>query len=264
MNNKDRILKSLDFASFYQSHIPSLKVNGKPEVLGLCPFHDDHNASLSVNVESGLYRCFACDAKGDVFTFFQELKGVDFPTALKEIGEMAGMTNTDVKPKVVAKFEYKDVNGQVLYTKERIEPGREGHSKEFIFKHLENGKWVFWRGCDPVLYRLPELVGSKACIVVEGEAKADLLTSWGLPATCLDSGASSPIRDEHVQILSGMKKIIILPDNDKPGKAYAIRIANALHGKAGELRIVSSYQISKRLRTLLIGRGYQEATRKGL
>ena len=30
----------------------------------LCPFHDDHHASLSFNTRSNTYRCFACDAHG--------------------------------------------------------------------------------------------------------------------------------------------------------------------------------------------------------
>jgi hypothetical protein len=36
------------------------------------------------------------------------------------------------------------------------------------------------RGPDPVLYRLPEVLRAKALLIVEGEAKADLLVSWGL------------------------------------------------------------------------------------
>jgi len=69
----------MDKSKFYQELIPSLKVNGKPEALGLCPFHDDTNPSFSVNVETGLFRCFSCDAKGDIFTFYQRVKNVDFP-----------------------------------------------------------------------------------------------------------------------------------------------------------------------------------------
>ena len=31
----------------------------------LCPFHNDHHASLSFNVRKNTYRCFVCDAHGD-------------------------------------------------------------------------------------------------------------------------------------------------------------------------------------------------------
>ncbi len=236
--DKLEILRKLDKTHFFKTYVPSLKTNGKPEALGSCPFHNDKNPSLSVNIESGLFRCFACDVKGDIFTFYQKLKGVDFPTALKEIGDMAGITDVSVKSKVVATFMYHDSGGNLLYRKERLEPGRHGRKKEFVFKHQVNGKWVLGRGCDAVLYRLPAIVRSEGCFITEGEAKADFLLNWGLPATCLDSGANSPLRDDCLQLLGKMEKVIILPDNDKPGRSYATRIADALHGKVKELKIV--------------------------
>lgn len=231
--SKEQIFNRLDKVKSYQELIPSLKVNGKPEALGLCPFHDDTNPSLSVNVETGLFRCFSCDAKGDIFNFYMKFKGVDFPTALREIGKMAGVVESDAKSKVVATFKYTDEAGNLLYVKERLEPGRNGRSKDFVFKHLVNDKWTLGRGCDPVLYNLPELIKSKYAFVCEGEAKAYLLNSWGLTATCLDSGSNSPWRDEYLKAFESKEKVVILPDNDTPGREYAIRIANALHGMGG-------------------------------
>ncbi|KAB2836209.1 MAG: AAA family ATPase [Candidatus Brocadia sp.] len=236
--NKTEILNNLNIEGFYKSFIPSLKTSGKADVIGLCPFHDDHNPSLSVNIETGLFRCFSCDAKGDIFTFYQRLKDVDFQTALKEMGEIAGVAESGIKPKVVAKFEYKDEAGNLLYAKERIEPGRNGRSKEFVFKHLEGNTWASGRGCDSVLYNLPQVVKAKYCFIVEGEAKADLLNSWGLVATCLDSGANSNFKNEHIEILSKKEKVVILPDNDRPGRKQASGIANALHGKVKEIKVV--------------------------
>src|SRR3990172_7802144 len=163
--NKEQILNRLDKVRFYQKFIPSLNVNGKLEALGLCPEHGDTHPSLSVNLETGFFHCFSCDFKGDIFTFYQRVKKVDFPTALKEIGKMAGVVELDTKPKIVASFKYTDKAGNLLYTKERLEPGRDGRSKEFVFKHLEGDKWVLGRGGDPVFYRLPELIKSKYAFV---------------------------------------------------------------------------------------------------
>lgn len=228
--NKTEILSQLDLSKFYRERIPSLQINGKPEVIGLCPFHNDTHPSLGVNIETGLYRCFACGAKGDVFSFYMETNGVDFPTALKELAVIAGVADAS-KPKVVAAYKYTDMSGNLLYTKERIEPGRNGKSKEFFFKHPGgNG-----RGCDPVLYRLPEIMSAKEVFIVEGEGKADLLHSWGLTATCLDAGANSPWKDAYLQYFDGKESVVILPDNDKPGREYALRIAKALYGKVGDI-----------------------------
>jgi DNA primase len=85
--NKQQILNNLDTENFYKSLIPSLKVNSKPEALGLCPFHNDQNPSLSVNIETGLYHCFACGAGGDIFKFYMLIKGVNFKTALTELAK---------------------------------------------------------------------------------------------------------------------------------------------------------------------------------
>lgn len=236
--NKQQILTNLDIANCFQTQIPSLKVNGSPNAMGLCPFHDDHNPSFSVNTETGLFNCFSCGEKGDIFTFYMKLHGVDFPTALRDIGEMAGMIDTHIKPRVVATFEYKYTDSKTIYIKERIEPGHNGRTKEFRFKHQEDDQWVLGRGCNPVLYNLPQVAESKQCIVVEGEAKADLLVSLGFVATSLDSGANSPWKDEYAKVLKDKDEVVIMSDNDGPGKQYATKIANALCGRVKSLKVV--------------------------
>ena len=35
----------------------------------LCPFHDDHNPSMSISPEKQIFTCFVCGASGNVFTF---------------------------------------------------------------------------------------------------------------------------------------------------------------------------------------------------
>ena len=39
----------------------------------LCPFHDDHNPSMSISEDKQIYKCFVCGAGGNVFTFVSEL-----------------------------------------------------------------------------------------------------------------------------------------------------------------------------------------------
>ncbi|MDD5450911.1 MAG: AAA family ATPase [Desulfovibrionales bacterium] len=235
MDKRD-ILSRLDFKNFYKRLVPTLREHGG-QAIGLCPWHDDRSPSLSVNLKTGLYYCHACGAKGDVFTFYQQLNNVDFHTALKEIGEM---TSIKTEPqRVVSRFEYSDLAGNILYAKERLEPGSNGRSKEFRFKHPVGDKWQSGRGGEAVPYRLPELARSKYAFIVEGEAKADLLHSWGLAATCLDSGASSPWHNHYLQYFADKEKMVILPDNDTPGRDYAKRIAVVLHGNVGQIKIVA-------------------------
>lgn len=57
----------------------------------LCCFHDDHNPSLRVNVESGAFRCMACGAKGgDILAFHQTRHGLSFKQAARDLGTWEG------------------------------------------------------------------------------------------------------------------------------------------------------------------------------
>ena len=47
----------------------------------LCPFHNDHHASLSFNLRKNTYRCFACGAHGDTIDLVRHLLYKDFREA---------------------------------------------------------------------------------------------------------------------------------------------------------------------------------------
>lgn len=235
--NKDDILHHLNITEFYQELIPSLKINGKIEVMGICPFHEDDSPSLSINIKSGLYNCFACNEGGDIFAFYQKLKQVNFHTALKEIAKMQGIDTTPITPKVTATFYYRNTNNEIVYRKQRIEPGKNGKSKEFYFHHQKNGQWIPGRGHTPLLYNLPKLSQVTDIFIVEGEAHCDFLDQWGIVGTTLDTGANARPGNYDLSALKG-KNVVILPDNDEPGRAYAANIAHTLYGKALQIKIV--------------------------
>jgi DNA primase len=57
---------------------------------GLCPFHQDTTPSCSFRKEN--FRCFACNASGDLIHFVQSYKQVPFWDALKWLGEYCGVS----------------------------------------------------------------------------------------------------------------------------------------------------------------------------
>src|SRR3989344_8234376 len=59
--------------------------------VGKCPFHKERTPSFHVSAERGTYKCFGCGEGGDVFSFLQKMDGIDFPTALKQLAEKAGV-----------------------------------------------------------------------------------------------------------------------------------------------------------------------------
>ncbi len=80
---RDLLPEPLDF---YTRHLQTLKGNDK-WVMALCPFHQDHTPSLSIDIEKGAYRCFACGARGGgVVDFYMQLHDVGFKTAAKALG----------------------------------------------------------------------------------------------------------------------------------------------------------------------------------
>lgn len=62
-----------------------LKPSGK-EWKACCPFHEDKHPSFSVNEESGVFYCFGCGAKGDVFDFLMKWSGKDFWEVCRHLG----------------------------------------------------------------------------------------------------------------------------------------------------------------------------------
>jgi DNA primase len=63
-----------------------------------CPFHSEKTPSFNISPERGMYHCYGCGAGGDVFTFVQEIEGVDFKEALKILAGKAGVELVPVSP----------------------------------------------------------------------------------------------------------------------------------------------------------------------
>ena len=59
--------------------------------IGLCPFHNDSTPSLTVNSAKGIYKCFACDASGDVIAFLQEHLKLSFVEAIQMLAKKYGV-----------------------------------------------------------------------------------------------------------------------------------------------------------------------------
>jgi DNA primase len=84
-----QIQQANDIVDVISEHV-SLKRKGR-EMVGLCPFHEDHRPSLNVNPAKQIFKCFACGAGGDVFKFVQMRENLSFPQAIERLAERASI-----------------------------------------------------------------------------------------------------------------------------------------------------------------------------
>lgn len=66
----------------------ALKKHGR-ELVGLCPFHDDHKPSMYVSPAKQIFKCFSCGAGGGVFQFLVLHEKLSFPEAVAALAERA-------------------------------------------------------------------------------------------------------------------------------------------------------------------------------
>ena len=104
----DDILRSVDIVDVI-GHYINVIPKGK-SYRAICPFHDDHDPSLSISQEKQLYKCFVCNNGGNAYTFVKNFKKVPFLEAVKEVADIAG------KP-VEIETNYKKVNPNERYHK---------------------------------------------------------------------------------------------------------------------------------------------------
>lgn len=64
----------------------------------LCPFHDDHHASLTFNTRTNTYRCFACDAHGGTIDLVMNRMHKDFPDACRWLANSTNIIVEEYKP----------------------------------------------------------------------------------------------------------------------------------------------------------------------
>lgn len=93
MNELDEIRNKIDIVEYIGKYVP-LKQSGR-NFKGCCPFHNEKTASFMVSPEKQIFHCFGCGKGGDIFSFTEEIEGVDFPTALRQMAEKAGVKLPD-------------------------------------------------------------------------------------------------------------------------------------------------------------------------
>lgn len=88
-NHVEQIKAKLGIADVVGQYLKLERAGGNFKAC--CPFHQERTPSFFVSVARDGYYCFGCNKGGDIFTFVQEMEGLDFSGALKLLAERAGV-----------------------------------------------------------------------------------------------------------------------------------------------------------------------------
>jgi DNA primase len=86
----ERVRAAANIVDIIQSSVALRRV-GRNWV-GLCPFHAEKSGSFNVSEQTGRYKCFGCQAGGDVISFVQQREQFDFVGAVEYLAGKTGIT----------------------------------------------------------------------------------------------------------------------------------------------------------------------------
>lgn len=85
-----RLIEQTDIVDVVSRYV-NLKRSGR-NFVGICPFHDDKNPSMSVSPELNIYHCFSCKAGGNAINFIKEYEKLNYPEAVEKLASMQNFT----------------------------------------------------------------------------------------------------------------------------------------------------------------------------
>jgi hypothetical protein len=211
------------------------------------------HGSLWINITKGVWRDHEAGVGGGVIALVMRQLGCSKPEALAWLEQTNLLQRRDPQARAgngrtrqvsdtpIATYPYEDEGGDLRFQVLRY-PGHQFSQR----RPNGNGGWINnIKGVRRVLYRLPELHEAMALerivFVVEGEKDVDSLRALGVPATCNPGGAGK-WRPDYSEMLRGAD-VVIIGDNDDPGRAHIQHVAAALHGVARRIRVLDLAQV---------------------
>ena len=200
----------------------------------------DKNPSLSVHIDDEGKPLFHCHGGCSQESVFQTIRDMHLLPELEERPDP--LANIKPMPKVEfqQEWQYQDEDRVTVFVKHRMRVGDTGKTYR-LYKVDPNGKRYPTLGDARIVpYKLPELLDAKTAgriiYLAEGEKAVDALMSLGVAATTSHSGAGN-WPPENTEYFAGAN-VVILPDNDLSGWAYAQRAAAAILPIAKNLKVV--------------------------
>lgn len=191
------------------------------------------NGSMAVDLVKGVWHSHESGEGGGVLDLIEREVGI-----ARRVDQLAWLEKQGLKPELVkreevAQYNYADENGVLLFQVVRFEP------KDFRQRCPAGDVWSWSvKGIRKVPYRLPELLEAPDAIVyvVEGEKDVNRLMAMGLLATC-NAGGAGKWSAELSEFFRG-RRVVILPDNDEPGRKHAAKVSKSLSTVGAMVRVI--------------------------
>lgn len=226
-----------------------IKSENSDEISAICPFHQDAQASLSINKKTGLWYCHAGCGGGNYDSFVDKL-GVAIPEdeverfnkallndpkCLKQLREKRGLTE-----KAVTTYKLGLSDDKARVTIPIYENGKCVNIRQHaVFKKVQPKMISYRSGFGKIrLFPLEELLKNdkKPIIICEGELKALLLLQLGFRAVSPTGGAQYWNKEWNEYFRN--KDVILLYDTDQAGRKGADKVIKHLYGVAASIKNV--------------------------
>jgi hypothetical protein len=102
------------------------------QYVGLCPFHSERDPSLYVEPVRKIWKCFACEAGGDLFAFVMRAEDCEFRRALEIVAQLAPEGARESEPQSGERFRA----GRGLPPPAAKRPGTNSQSSEVLQARL--------------------------------------------------------------------------------------------------------------------------------
>ena len=259
ITNIDQIKAAANIVNIISPHV-KLKDKGKDKI-GLCPFHTEKSPSFTLH--SGRYKCFGCGKSGDSIDFIMEFENKNYIEAIKiiadmyhiEIEEESKHTTPPVPrlekllPDTIKYFEGRGISNNTLLRlgiTECIEwmPKAGKGVKAICFNYFKDEELInikfrakdkdfkLNKDSELIFYNLDAIKDETDCVIVEGEIDCLSLHEAGIYNVISVPNGAENKRLEYLnncwQYFENMNRVVILTDNDEPGKLLREELARRI------------------------------------
>ena len=228
----------------FESNLQHFKISKRygDKAQCICPAHSDKQASLTITKgkKCTLFHCHSGCSIDDVLSAAGlEKKDTFYDTEPLKANWRAYIESRE-KRKIEATYNYVSCNGGYAFTKIRLE------GKKLLYGILENERFTYGLPRDTPRKSLKAIYGNvkainkaitecKPIFIVEGEKDVDTLTKQGY--TAFTYGGVNDWQKDFADIVKGAD-VVILADNDSPGKAVADTILRDIQPVAKSAKII--------------------------